>query len=386
MRLQSIKYIEYPDTQKEWTLTDCSFKDINLIVGINSVGKSRTIRIIRGLAKLLISDGVVSFNNGEYNVLFQDEKKLIKYSLKYVNNKIIYEKLFIDETLKLDRKSKGKSRIFIEGKIENFTEFHIEHNILACVKKRDKIQHPYLEYLYNWAKNTYAFEFGTELGQKDFGLDAESLRELRLRNPENLVSIFNKAIKRNPLKYKKAVKEDFSLIGYPISDAGTTNIKATLQDGQGVFLEGLYVQEKDLMKKTTQADMSQGMFRVYSLIIQINALMMVKRPGCILIDDIGEGLDNRRAKSLISLLIKKAKASQIQLIMSSNDQFVMNEVPIEYWSLMHRIKSTVKVYNYENAKLIFDEFAYTGLSNFDFFTSKYFLKKPKKNVESSSNR
>jgi hypothetical protein len=34
--------------------------------------------------------------------------------------------------------------------------------------------------------------------------------------------------------------------------------------------------------------MSQGMFRVLSLIIQVNYSVLAKKPNCILIDDIGK--------------------------------------------------------------------------------------------------
>jgi hypothetical protein len=31
------------------------------------------------------------------------------------------------------------------------------------------------------------------------------------------------------------------------------------------------------------------------------------------------------------------------------------------------------LYNYRNAKEVFDEFQYTGLNNFDFFASEFYL-------------
>ena len=228
-----------------------------------------------------------------------------------------------------------------------------------------------------------SYDFGTELGQGAFNLDPKSLKELRLQSRENPISIFKKAKKRNPIKYLQLVKEDFNKIGYAISEAGTAKISGTL-GGTPVSFEGLAVQEKDLKRKTNQQDMSAGMFRVFSLIVQLNALLIAKAPGCILIDDIGEGLDYSRTKRLVKLLISKAKASDMQLIMASNDQFIMNEIPIEYWSLMHRVGHHVEVYNNENSQKIFKEFAMTGLSNFNFFSSNYFLKKPKKRAKNRS--
>ena len=60
--------------------------------------------------------------------------------------------------------------------------------------------------------------------------------------------------------------------------------------------------------------------------------------------------------------------------MSTNDRFVMNNVPLEFWAIMHRTGNKSLSLNYRNSKELFDEFELMGLNNFDFFTSKFFLK------------
>jgi hypothetical protein len=59
--------------------------------------------------------------------------------------------------------------------------------------------------------------------------------------------------------------------------------------------------------------------------------------------------------------------------MSTNDRFVMNNVPLEYWTVMHRAGTKLLSINYRNSKELFEEFELIGLNNFDFFTSKSFL-------------
>ena len=91
-----------------------------------------------------------------------------------------------------------------------------------------------------------------------------------------------------------------------------------------------------------------------------------------LIDDIGEGLDFSRAQSFISLLIERALANRIQLIMTTNDRFVMNGVPLKYWSVIRRTRSNVRLVNIRNSKKVFQEFEMLGLNNFDFFSTNFF--------------
>jgi energy-coupling factor transporter ATP-binding protein EcfA2 len=99
---------------------------------------------------------------------------------------------------------------------------------------------------------------------------------------------------------------------------------------------------------------------------------MTKIPTTILIDDIGEGLDFERSTKLIEILIELAeKNDSIQLIMSTNDRYVMNKVPFKYWQLIDRKGSECKVYNYQNSREIFEEFKYTGLNNFDFLATDF---------------
>ena len=57
--------------------------------------------------------------------------------------------------------------------------------------------------------------------------------------------------------------------------------------------------------------------------------------------------------------------------MSTNDRFAMNNVPIEEWLIIRRVGNKVIFDNYQNSKKIFDDFKYTGLSNFDFFATSF---------------
>ena len=120
--------------------------------------------------------------------------------------------------------------------------------------------------------------------------------------------------------------------------------------------------------------MSQGMFRAFSVIIQINYSLFTKQPSCILIDDIGEGLDFARSSALLNLIIEKVKGTATQLIMTTNDRFIMNSVPLEYWIILERRGGQTIHHNYRNSKEMFEDFELTGLSNFDLFSSNYYLR------------
>jgi AAA15 family ATPase/GTPase len=152
-------------------------------------------------------------------------------------------------------------------------------------------------------------------------------------------------------------------VGTPTSFLNAPNIKL------------LTVKEKWINGYLDQNVLSNGMFRALAIIIYLNYIQSDQDKGCILIDDIGEGLDYDRSSALLDLLVKKAKKLSIQLIMTTNDRFIMNSVPIVNWIIVSREKGVSKLYNYENSKEIFNKFEYTGLNNFDFFSSGFYKNK-----------
>jgi AAA domain, putative AbiEii toxin, Type IV TA system len=189
-----------------------------------------------------------------------------------------------------------------------------------------------------------------------------------------VVEIFRLGKEELKDEFSNAIISDMKSIGYNISDISTFNPTSPLSGLDEVLetIEFLSVQEQELPTRTGQLMMSQGMFRALSLIIQVNYSLLAKKTSCILIDDIGEGLDFERATELIKILIKKAKIGFVQLIMTTNDRFIMNGVPLEYWSVIDRKSGSINLRNIHNSKEIFDQFAFTGLNNFDFFASEFY--------------
>ncbi|MCP4106937.1 MAG: ATP-binding protein [Desulfobacteraceae bacterium] len=100
-------------------------------------------------------------------------------------------------------------------------------------------------------------------------------------------------------------------------------------------------------------------------------LLIQNKAETIIVDDICEGLDYERATKLGKLLFKIFQAKNVQFIVSSNDSFLMDVIDIRYWNILVRENNLIRVYNYKNSKDKFDNFKYSGLSNFDLFSSDY---------------
>jgi len=384
MLLESIDYSQFRGTPSQWRLTGCTLGDINLIVGKNATGKSRTLSVIRGLADLLCGDRKPTFLSGDYRVVFDSKGCKTKYVLSYENSKVVRERLVIGSTTYLSRGPGGKGRIryqTLKGGM-GFLEFQMPETELAVFGRRDLIQHPFLEALYSWGKSVTHYNFGTQLG-KDLLLivlpkDRESGEQsgLNLKDTNKVVQTFREGEKKFGSKFTDSIMSDMRKVGYRLSEIGLSPPRSIIvQTNLPAEVLGLYVQENDLKGRTDQNEMSQGMFRALSLIIQITYSQLAETPSCILIDDIGEGLDYERSSALVKLIIKKAEGKPVQLVMATNDRFVMNKVPLKYWCAIHRIGGTSRIRNFRNSRKLFEDFELTGLNNFDFFSTNYYLKR-----------
>jgi AAA15 family ATPase/GTPase len=339
------------------------FENINLIVGRNASGKTKFIRALRWISDLFDEGarvGVLRNKGNRFEVIFQNSKKL-KYCLEFDNTDLVTKEiLYLDDEIKLDRE---KGKLYYE-KLGQPLDFQIDNHILVS-SRRDNIQQPFFEILHNWGRNLSHYPFGENMGRfaSEKIDDFDSLDIVHFKNVHLVKTFYHRGISEFPNRFEKLILNDMSQIDYNLSNVSL--------DTESKFLQ-LSVKEKDLSTPTNFSDMSQGMARAFSLIVQLNYSLMAKIPSCILIDDIGEGLDYDRSKKLIELIIEKAEGSDIQIFMTTNDRFVMNSVPLKYWSVIHREGNKSVFYNYQNSKQTFDDFAFTGLNNFDFFATDFY--------------
>lgn len=383
MKIKSLSYSEFENESKEWILKDFQINDINLIVGKNSDGKTRTLNVIKGLATIL-SSAEVKLVAGNYKVEFEDDGNLINYKIKFYKKAVIDESMSINGEEVLQRSVGGKGSMKNEL-VHQHLSFEIPTNQPA-VTRRDAIQYPYLQRLYNWGLNVRHFQFNTELGKKFFPLVDSGLynKEVNLNETDKVIELFIRGNKDFPKKFKAKVIEDFNSIGYEITDISISPLESIqIEADLPGKLNGLVIQEKDRKGVTDQFAMSMGMFRALAIILYFNYYELSEKPGTVLIDDIGEGLDFERSTSLIKLLTNKCSNNLFQIIMSTNDRFVMNNTPLDYWQIISRKGGVVKMYNRKNSPETFNDFEFTGLNNFDFFATGFFKEgfKEQSNVE-----
>ncbi len=370
--LKSVQCAERRGHPKEWTLDGLTLGQINLIVGTNATGKSRTINAINNLARMLFPEAKTRAVFAEYDVLFDSDGHRLRYVVEVNQGKVIREEFYRDEEQLLQRGPSGEGEIFAEAEKKKIP-FKPPESDLAAVFRRDSLQHSFLEPLHDWASSVRHYEFGSSLGKDRFAVFTKDGPEPDERDANQVVGVFAKAHKLFGNTFVGSLNQDMKRMGYDVDaiEMCIPELLTILPPRLPGAVQGIGVRERVIGGIIDQFEMSQGMFRALSILIQVNYAAMAHRSYCILIDDIGEGLDFERSTRLIELLREKALESSFQLIMATNDRFVMDHVPLEEWSVLQRHGGHVRVLNYGNSPELFEDFKFTGLSNFSFLETDF---------------
>lgn len=345
MKLISFSYKDY-----NWAISNLDLQIINLIVGKNGTGKTRTLYHIDLLVNMIAQKRDIAWG-GQWIAEFETHSnEVLKYELSTkASGEVSLERLYRDGKILLERHLTGECEIFSETtrKIESFTPPTSE---LALYSRRDIKAFAYIEKIIEWANSSFGFRFGN--------ISSEHHEFDLLTAVQNIPNLFAEL---NNISKEKIV-EKFNTIGFNISDIKSQNRASNTI---------LYVHEKGIDKPIPHTRLSQGMMRALSLMIFVEYLISRKNPATIIVDDLGEGLDYIRAKSLGEYIFNECKNNEVQLIATTNDSFLMDIVNINYWNILTRVGKVVKALNKLKYPELFENFKYTGLSNFDFFSSDY---------------
>lgn len=335
--------------ESTWELTQAiPFKAVNLLVGKNAVGKSKVIAAIFNMANIILQQDMpfVSRIFCSSTFSFKDEEEVIEYHFTYQRGIITEENLTINGQKLLNRNGK---ETLLEG-----MPINPPTDKLTLHVRRDIIQYPYFEKIITWAENVYGQRFN-EI-EADRGNKTDSFL-----SPIHKDDLFT-MVKSLPSESIQRIIEQAQNLDYHLEA-----IKTLKPERFKIVL----FKEKGIKEHLSISSLSKGMCRAISLLIQMEYLSAQGKPSLWLIDDLGEGLDYDRTVKLGKLLFDFCHERGIQLLASSNDTFLMDIVDLQYWNILERKGEKVMPVNTTNSPDLFEDFKFTGLSNFDFFSSDY---------------
>lgn len=163
------------------------------------------------------------------------------------------------------------------------------------------------------------------------------------------------------------------LLGYPLEEITAKEI--------GDSFRTVIFREEDVNAVLIGPFLSKGMFRTICLLVYMEYLSGKEHSSLLLIDDFCEGLDYERSTKLGKFVFDFCLKHDIQLIAASNDTYLMDVVDLKYWNILQRQGGNITSINAKDNPELFNSFRFTGLSNFDFFSSDYIARHLQKNTK-----
>lgn len=320
----------------------------NLFVGRNAVGKTKTISALSHVIEYILQIPAIRIPDSFSAALsFETESgRTIDYSFEISYKKVKQEKLIVDGDIKVLRDAE-------KATINQIAILPPADKLIIHVR-RDVAEYPYIESIIDWSKYVDILPF-CEIEQKTFwGPNDDRIDSIR-----QFEKLLFSLSKEGQVRFLKNAQS----LGFDISNFEFLELNS---DTRLVCFK-----EKGISNSVFAYHLSRGMLRAFYLLIFIESLREGNKPSLFLIDDLCEGLDYRRSIELGKILFEFCDSAGVQLMASSNDAFIMDVVDIEKWQVLRRNGQVVSCINKTNHPDLFEAFTYTGLNNFDFFSSNF---------------
>ena len=308
-----------------WNLKELSLNHQNLIVGLNSVGKSRTVSALGQVARFIRGEADANMEDIECSLILENGNRL-EYSFEIKGGEIQSEILRKD----------GQSLIMRErfsAAMYNDNQVSPPAGKLLIQVRRDTQRYPEIEEIIRWAEHTSMFVFSN--------ITTSPISE---EKQKRLLTFMHE-------------------LGYEID-----RIEEYQRENGSKML---HIYEKGIENPMTPFELSNGMFRVFCVLLYMLYCSTLADARCLIIDDMGEGLDYMRSTRLGKIMFNYCEENHIQLLATSNDSFLMDAVDLQYWNILQRKGGRVYSLNNKNSKELFERFVRTGLSNFDILSSNF---------------
>ncbi|KPQ39264.1 MAG: putative ATPase [Phormidium sp. OSCR] len=353
-----IKTLEYYDDEYKWELARVDFlQNLNLLVGVSGVGKTRTLKAIYNLKA--IANGA-SLNGVKWNVCFVgDDGREYSWIGEFETQE---ETILVDESsdenqqvrLTSERLVCDNHKVLIERQNSDITlngsktpKLSPFESVIELLKQEDQIS-PVKESLDNIIladSTSYSTNYG-----KVWRLPIGMLRKFEKAKLSNLqksglpvpikLSILHKFFPETFNKIKEAFISVFpSVSDIKIETVRVNNIPIELFD---FFKEGNTVSIREKGVKDWTQNISSGMIKT---LMYIGELYLSPENSIILIDEFENSLGVNCLDSVTELILGDKR---FQFFITSHHPYIINNVSPAYWKIVTRKGGLVTIKNSED--------------------------------------
>lgn len=335
MRLKSVVISEKRGDQLDYSVQNLMLDDLNLLISDNAQGKTRLFRIFNFMRHLVLGvprviattfHGEFTFNSDLTN------KKDVKYVIDIIpegGNNIYQEAVYNNGTVLFS----SKDKILMNEKTNKKIETVFLPKNIPAIASINEDDYPTIKCINDFFSRIIYLS-SNKSRQVGFSIPNAILPD---EEGQLISTVMYNWSKQFPDRYNDVIN-DFKEIFPDILE-----INFQEQKFGNITNVTLMLKERGINQKINQADWSDGMFRILHLLMltrtPFKKAESVLPPSLILIDEIENGLDYKRLKSIIQHFIEYQDESQI--IISSHSPLVCDFIHPENWHIAKRLGSKI---------------------------------------------
>ena len=331
----------------DWEIGPIHFSQQSLVVGPNASGKSTVLRCIRDFVKIVLGHSKVDVApDCQYVLEFSNDIGVVTYTLQIMNGRVVGELLDTNGEVRVSRNPDG-------GYIGQ-EDVTVPDTTLVLNARRDIVKYPDIEMVLSWVERMSSFIFSNILSSNS-NVSPFTTSQLDICHMWEKLD----ASQRDSVKaWMRELQYKIDTIDVALNKIGE---------------KSLFIVEEDVTNPVIMGKMSNGMFRVLYLLVYLHYIAAFSS-GVVLIDDLGEGLDYFRSSALGKKLFVFGREHGIQMIVTSNDNFLVDTVDISSWVLLKREGRMVSSVSEKTNPEDFARFRKLGLNNFDLMKTDFLVR------------
>jgi ABC-type dipeptide/oligopeptide/nickel transport system ATPase component len=354
-----ISKFQFEDKSLEWRLEELSLKKLTLLVGASGVGKTQILRSLMGLKE--ITEGT-SINGAAWFIEFETlgkqkyvwqgefENKGVSIFLdsedddeedKKNKPKIVFEKLFLDDTLIVDRTS---DKILFNR--QPTIKLSQQESVLSLLKEEELVKpaHDSLKKLHfadhsNSVNAGRGFSFSF-LNANKLTKKYSSLKKVQESELETPLKLF--FLSKVDKKTFAIIKQRFIDIFPQVEDIKIAPIETKDKEMPDFLKDYPFIQikEKSVKNWINQNRISSGMFRT---LMQLSELYLCAEGTIFLIDEFENSLGINCINEITNDIL--ASRRQLQFILTSHHPYIIDAISFNNWKLVTRNAGIIKTHN-----------------------------------------
>lgn len=355
-----IKRFELTDRSTGWHLEETAFDALNLLVGISGVGKTKIVEAIQRVQRFAIDE---DFDPGamEWAIAIEHEgvgyrwegcTELETEALGKARARVVREVLTKDNEILVER---TRDAMFFAGnKLPKLTRSDSAISLLSDEEAISLVVKVFRLFIFSEVTPSIA---SIRTSKKHFHAILDDIHKLK-SDPKNpwidgfrsaLHGALNNTIWQSNnwrliylLWTQEALPNDFAAVKELFIDIFpfVEDIRISWtppEDGSSQDILELHIHERGVTEWIPTTEMSSGMLRTLSLIVDIRAAL----PGSVVvIDELENSLGVNCMPEVIDSLLER---DDCQFILTSHHPYIIDNIPVHAWKLVRRHGSEVRI-------------------------------------------